>query len=48
MSECRLQGEVSSGEDFCMGYGEAALTAGVKFLEEKLLTMTPQVAIAAE
>jgi PadR family transcriptional regulator, regulatory protein AphA len=48
MSECRLQGEVSSGEDFCMGYGEAALTAGVKFLEEKLLTMTPQIAIAAE
>ena len=48
MAECRRQGEMSSGEEFCMGYGEAVLTSSVKYLEAKLTEMKPIIAIAAE
>jgi PadR family transcriptional regulator, regulatory protein AphA len=36
ISECRAQGGGTQGSDFVTGYGEAVLTAGAKYLEQKL------------
>jgi PadR family transcriptional regulator AphA len=36
METCRLQGALSRGSNFIMGYGEAVLSAGVKFLEQHM------------
>ena len=48
MSECRQLGSVPEGQEFCMGYGEAVLSASIKYLEAKLADMQPAVALAAE
>jgi PadR family transcriptional regulator, regulatory protein AphA len=39
IDECRQQGEENPASNFVMGYGEAVLTAGVTYLEQKLADM---------
>lgn len=48
MAECRARGEINAGSEFIMGYGEAVLSAGAKYLEAKLADMKPILSIAAE
>lgn len=48
MVECKAHGKTDSGSEFIMGYGEAVLSAGVKYLEAKLADMQPKLALAAE
>jgi PadR family transcriptional regulator AphA len=48
MESCRLQGALSRGSNFIMGYGEAVLSAGVKFLEQHISQKRPNKAEAAE
>lgn len=48
MAECRASGQSNAGSDFIMGYGEAVLTAGSKYLEAKLAEMQPNIKLAAE
>lgn len=48
MAECRAHGQIDAGSEFIMGYGEAVLSAGAKYLEAKLADIQPIVAIAAE
>ena len=47
MAECRAAGQINEGSEFIMGYGEAVLSAGVKYLETKLADMKPKIALAA-
>lgn len=39
IDECRLQSKGNAASDLVMGYGEAVLTAGVIYLEQKLADM---------
>jgi PadR family transcriptional regulator, regulatory protein AphA len=48
MAECRALGQSNAGSEFIMGYGEAVLTAGSRYLEAKLAEMQPNVKLAAE
>jgi len=48
MAECRAEGQTNPGSEFIMGYGEAVLTAGTKYLEAKLAELNPNVKLAAE
>ena len=48
MAECRASGQSNAGSDFIMGYGEAVLTAGSKYLQAKLAEMKPNLKLAAE
>ncbi len=48
MAGCRARGEINAGSEFIMGYGEAVLSAGAKYLEAKLADMKPILSIAAE
>jgi PadR family transcriptional regulator, regulatory protein AphA len=48
MHECRASGQTDKGSEFIMGYGEAVLTGGAKYLEMRLAEMQPESAIAAE
>ena len=48
MAECRALGQTNIGSEFIMGYGEAVLSAGAKYLEAKLADMKPSLAVAAE
>jgi PadR family transcriptional regulator, regulatory protein AphA len=48
MAECRASGQSNAGSEFIMGYGEAVLTAGSKYLEAKLAEMQPNIKLAAE
>ncbi len=49
IDECRLQSGENPASNFVMGYGEAVLTAGVTYLEQKLADMLASNAkIAAE
>jgi PadR family transcriptional regulator, regulatory protein AphA len=36
METCRLQGALNRGSQFLMGYGEAVVSAGIKFLEQHM------------
>ncbi|MFN0190632.1 MAG: PadR family transcriptional regulator [Aestuariivirga sp.] len=48
IEECRAEGNGNAGAEFVAGYGEAVLTAGVRYLEQKLAEQTAQPAAAAE
>ena len=48
MAECRATGQTDEGSEFIMGYGEAVLGAGVKYLEAKLTEIKPMIKLAAE
>jgi hypothetical protein len=48
IDQCRADMGSSPASDFVMGYGEALLTAGVKYLEQKLQEAEQFQAIAAE
>ncbi|MDE2445944.1 MAG: PadR family transcriptional regulator [Alphaproteobacteria bacterium] len=48
MHECRQLGQVDQGSEFIMGYGEAVLSAGARYLEDRLAELQPKPAIAAE
>ncbi len=48
MHNCRLEGSLSRGAEFIMGYGEAVLTAGVKYLEQHMSQKRPIKVKAAE
>jgi hypothetical protein len=48
IDECRSEGGGGPGAEFVAGYGEAVLTAGVRYLEQKLAELTRSPAQAAE
>jgi PadR family transcriptional regulator, regulatory protein AphA len=48
MAECRASGQSNAGSEFIMGYGEAVLSAGSKYLEAKLAELKPNLKLAAE
>ena len=48
MAECRAEGQTNEGSEFIMGYGEAVLTAGAKYLEAKIAELQPNLKLAAE
>jgi PadR family transcriptional regulator, regulatory protein AphA len=49
IAECRVEEpQQSTGSDFVMGYGEAVLSAGVKYLEGKLAKLSGQALKAAQ
>lgn len=48
IADCKAEGVRNAGCEFVMGYGEAVLSAGTKFLEEKLASQLPLPAKAAE
>jgi DNA-binding PadR family transcriptional regulator len=48
METCRLQGALSRGSSFLMGYGEAVVSAGIKFLEQHVSQKRPNKVEAAE
>ncbi len=41
MESCRVHGALSRGSNFIMGYGEAVLSAGLKFLEQHVSQKRP-------
>jgi DNA-binding PadR family transcriptional regulator len=48
IDQCRCDMGSNPASDFVMGYGEALLTAGVKYLEQKLQEMEQFQSLAAE
>jgi PadR family transcriptional regulator, regulatory protein AphA len=48
MAECRASGQSNAGSEFIMGYGEAVLSAGSRYLEAKLAELKPNIKLAAE
>ena len=48
IAQCRMEMEAHDASDFVMGYGEAVLTAGASYLEEKLKQLRPAYTAAAE
>jgi PadR family transcriptional regulator, regulatory protein AphA len=48
IAQCRCEMGGNAASEFVMGYGEAILTAGVKYLEQKLQEMEQVQPIAAE
>jgi DNA-binding PadR family transcriptional regulator len=48
ITECRASKEGKPACEFIMGYGEAVLSAGATYLEEKLVEHAAQTSVAAE
>jgi DNA-binding PadR family transcriptional regulator len=48
IDECRSECQGNAGSEFVAGYGEAVLTAGVRYLEQRLSELTARSAAAAE
>jgi hypothetical protein len=46
--DCRAEGGCGPGSEFVMGYGEAVLSAGARYLEEKLKELNAPAQQAAE
>ena len=48
MAACRVQGALTKGSAFIMGYGESVLSAGIKYLERHVSCKRPAKVEAAE